>query len=382
MIEMAQRLCSKSLLNVTQQPHCATRLELLDTIRFFALESAEEAGVLDACRDAHLAWVDEFTADVVGDRGTGQRLGDPLVHLDAERHEIRAALDHAASAGADSARGVRICLRSHNWWRGRSTAGEAVARTKELLEAAELSTLDRVDGIAAMASLSRISGVTDGEISELVARAYELLAMVDDAGDRARLEIRLIEADFDDSDAGLGDRLRHLALDDETLTAMHLLTAWTIANQPERAPEVAAELARGSVAHTDACIAHARELQGLAAIATGDFGSARHHLAEAFEVFDAVDQTFCTIHWCESVAWLLAEAGASDVAQELLAQTEGVRQVQRRTRAGFEMQAIDGARRRLGDLPNPDRGAGVREVIARAVAALRLSDTAMVGSHT
>ncbi len=382
MVEMAERLSRKSLLNVARQPHCATRLELLDTIRFFALEDAEETGVLSSCRDAHLAWVDEYTAVVVGDRGTGQRLGDPLAHLDAERHEIRAALDHAASPGGDSALGVRICLRGYTWWRGRSTGGEAVVRTVELLESAELSPLDRVDAIAVTASLSRISGSTDGEIAELVTLAYELLAGVDDPGDRARLEIRLIEASFDDSDAGLGDRLRHLAPDDETLTAMHLLAAWTVANQPERAPEVAAELARGSVGHADACVAHARELQGLAAIATGDLGSAQHHLAEAFEVFDAIDQTFCTIHWCESVAWLLAEAGASDLAQDLLAQTEGVRQVQRRTRAGFEMQAIDGARRRLGNLPKPDRSAGVREVIARSSAALRRSEPVMTTART
>ena len=382
MVEMAERLSNKSLLNVTQQPSCATRLELLDTIRFFALENAEEAGVLHSCRDAHLEWVDDYTAVLMGERGTGQRVGDPLAHLDVERHEIRAALDHAASPDADSGRGVRICLRSHNWWRGRSTAGEAVACTKELLASAELPTLDRVDAIAAMASLSRISGVADEEIVELVAQAYELLATVGDAGDRARLEIRLIEAHFDDCDAGLGGRLRNLALHDETLTAMHLLTAWTVANQPDQAPAVAAELARGSLEHTDACIAHARELQGLAAIAIGDLGSAHHHLAEAFEVFDAIDQTFCTIHWCESVAWLLAEAGASGLAVELLARTEGVRLVQRRTRAGFEMQAIDGARRRLGGLPNPDRSAGVREVIARAVAALRLSDAAMTSAHS
>ena len=269
---------------------------------------------------------------------------------------------------------MRICLRSHNWWRGRSTAAEAVARTKELLGSAELSTLDRVDAIAAMAALSRISGAADSEISELVENAYELLELVGDDRDRARLEIRLIEADFDDADPGLGSRLRRLTLDDETLTATHLLAAWSVANQPDRAADVAAELARGSVAHTDACRAHARELQGLAAVAVGDLESARHHLVEAFELFDAIDQTFCTIHWCESVAWLLAERGEVDVARVLLAETEGVRQMQRRTRAGFEMQALDGARRRLGGLPDADRSADVRQVIADSVAALHVLD--------
>ena len=50
-VDVAQQLSNKSLLNVHQQPDHPTRLELLDTIRFFVLDHAHEFGVLAACQE-------------------------------------------------------------------------------------------------------------------------------------------------------------------------------------------------------------------------------------------------------------------------------------------------------------------------------------------
>lgn len=370
-IEMAQQLSSKSLLNVTQHPDRQTRLELLDTVRFFVLDAADRSGVLDRCRDAHLVWVDEYTAGVMGQHGTAQRVGNPLALLDLERHEIRAGLDHAISSGHNADRAVHICVRAYQWWRGRTTAGEAVARVKALLEVAELTVIDRVEAIVSIASLSRISDAGDDRVTALVAEAYELLSQIVDPDDRDRLEIRLLEAEFDDTNPDLEHRLRRLTrTTNECLTALHLLTAWMIANRPAEAPAVAAELAETSDEHTDSTRAHARELQGLAAVAAGDLDTAREHLSDAMDVYDEIDQTFCTVHCCESIAWLTAEEGDLDTARRLLAQAEGVRRIHSRTRAGFEMQAIDGARRLLSTLPDPDHDAEVRATIADATAVL------------
>lgn len=367
-LNLVQQLSRKSLVTIRHTVDHPTRVELLDTIRHFVRARAEDDGSLGRCRDAHLAWVDRFTVDALGEHGDGG-LDDPLGAIDAERHELRNALDHAPTSPDGAAVGVRIAVRCFNWWRGRSTAPEGVAGLKRLIPLAELDVEDRVSAAATVASLARISAVPDAEVDALVADAHRLLETIPPSAERDRMELRLVEAEFDDSDPTLGAQLRRLVEvnpSSDDLTALHLLTAWTIANAPDEAPTVAARIARESRTHGAPCRAHARELEGLAAIATKQFHTASSALAEAIDLHEDTGQTFCTIHCCESVAWLAAETGDLHTARELLASTNGLRITHARTRAGFEEQAISGARRLLGELPDPNLNAEAEATIARA----------------
>lgn len=370
-LDLAEQLSRQSLLHIRHAADRPTRLELLDTIRFFVLEDAEQRDVITKYRDAHLIWIDELTTEAQGEHGNaGGPDANPLIKLDDERHEIRAALDYAASSTGDAARGVRICNRCFHWWRGRSSTAEGANRLKVLLRQADLEIVDRVGASATLASLARIAAVPDAEVESLVKESYRLLATVPPGGDRDRLELRLAEADFDGADSTLGPRLRQLANSEasgDDATALHLLTAWTIANDPAGAPAVAMELAvEAETASSDACKGHSRELQGLAAIATGSLGEACGHLSAAVDILEGTGQTFCVIHCCESIAWLAIESGEVETGRQLIACTEGVRRKHGRTRAGFEEQSIAGVVRNLGQLPQPNTAAETETTIDSA----------------
>ena len=319
MLELAEQLSRKSMLRIRQHPERPTRLELLDTVRFFVLADANRRGTLRACRDAHLAWVQDLTIETFGEHGDAARDANPLVMIDVESHELRAALDHAESEPRSAAIGVRICDRCFNWWRGRTAAREGADRLTRLLRVADLEVTDRVGAMASAASLARIAAARDVDVLVLVdERLPPPRARSRSQADRDRLELRLLEAHFDDHDQSLGTRLRRLVdvrASGNALTALHLLTAWTIANRPADAPAVAAELATEAATSTDACRAHSRELDGLTAVAVGDLEDARTCLAEAIDLFVTIGQTFCAIHCCESIAWLTIESGELDAGR-------------------------------------------------------------------
>jgi hypothetical protein len=201
-----------------------------------------------------------------------------------------------------------------------------------------------------------------------------------------RAEIRLLEAEFDDGDSELPGRLlaavnaaRQVGSDEDAI-ALHLLTAWTIANDPQRAPERADETFDASETAGEACLGHAMELRGLAQLANGRPANAADHLLDAMNLFEAIGQRFCALHCCESIAWWSAAAGDAATATELLAATEGVRKSADRTRSGFEQQAISGAIDLLGALPEADTEATIESVVERARNAIGVRNSEIGGS--
>lgn len=367
-LDLAERLAGKSLVEIRRSPTAPTRFEMLDSIRYFALADAQRTETIERCRDRHLEWADELTLRAQGPHGFSGEPGG-IDTIDRERHEVRAALDHATSRPDNAARGAMICHRLFGWWRARSAAGEGFERLEALLSTADLGPDDRAAATATLASLARIASVPDRDVRSLIALAQQLLLEVTASSARDHVELRLIEATFDDDDSGLGSRLRRLAdadLDDECATALHLLSAWSITNEPVRAAAVADEFFAAVESSSEPADGHPREFQGLAALVVGDVTGAATHLAEALQLHIDNEKTFCAIHCAEGVAWLALETGASDSARSLLAATEGLRRSRRRSRAGFEEQAITGTLRHLGTLPEPELDADVDDTIAAA----------------
>jgi hypothetical protein len=367
-LDLAEQLARKSLIEIRRSPTAPTRLEMLDSIRYFVLDDAERAGILADCRDRHLAWIDAVTLHGQGPHGfTGESGGIDMI--DHERHEVRAALDHAGSRPATASRGAMICHRLFGWWRARTAAHEGYERLGSLLPIAELSPADRAAATATLASLARIAAVPDRSVRSLCSEAERLLGEVEPSPDRDLVELRLIEATFDDHDPGLGMRLRRLAdaqLDDECGTALHLLAAWSVTNDPDRAGAVADEFWACVASSNEPLDGHPREFQGLAAVVSGRITEAAGYLAEALDLHLGCAKTFCAIHCAEGAAWLALAAGEHESGRSLLAATEGIRRSRGRSRAGFEEQAITGARRCLGTLPEPDLDADIDATIAAA----------------
>lgn len=375
-VDQIQFLASRSLVQVQRSVDAPNRMVLFETVRAFVLEIAEP-GMLRAAQDAHLRWVSLFVEAVVGRIGAHEPVLDPLDQLDREVHEMRAALDHAATDVALADTGLALAARLRNWWRGRDAAEEGVERLRTLLDTGAGDIRVRADAYAALATLLRLTGADESVIAEVLDAIRPLVDEVVDPAERNHLELRLLEAAFRVDDPDIAVRLRRLATaaqadgTSEDGMALHLLTAWTIANDPESAAAVAAETVEASRRSTIACQAHAVELVGLSALAVGRTETVAQTLEIALERFGETDQRLCSIHCCESVAWWLAAEGRVRDARALLAATEGVRRRHGRNRAGFEMQAIDGIRRTIGELPVADLGAEADATIGLARRLLR-----------
>lgn len=373
-VDIVERLCRKSLALLVRPTDGLPRVRLLETVRAWVV-SASAIPALSRCRAAHVRWVDRFTSEVLSTEDRSASNANPLEALDAEAHEIRAALDHGERAGDPELATIAlaVCSRLTDWWRGRDTADEASERLRALFRCATRAPAEiRVAAAAGSALLETISGGWSDETAERVCEARTLLPEITDPARRNHLEMRLLEGTFDLDDPTMPARLRRVAEaarpDGSTVEvcALHLLSAWTVHNRPRRAPEVAAALREASTQGTPASRAHATEQAGLAALATGHLDEARGRLIEALDRFCDIGQLFCAIHCCEAVAWLCAAQGDTNAAARLAAEVEGLRRGTGRTRAGFEEPAIRSVRSALGSLPTPDFDADLDRTIEYA----------------
>ena len=370
-LDLLDRLVEKSLLNLRTDVQRPSRYVVLESVRHFTRTAAARSGILTEHADAHLRWVDEKTREAVGDDDELARPKD-LMLLDEIEQDMRAALDHAASSG-DHTMGLNICIRTFNWWRGRGAAREGCERLGALETDAAPSTT-RIAGMAARASLARLSGAED-LARRLVGDARNQLSEIQ-GEDLTRLDLRLLEAGFDADDPDLPRHLRAVidaarrTETHEDAVALHLLTAWTITNVPADAPERAEETYAASMSANPTCLAHAMELQGLAQLAIKNPTGAGGHLADALGMLQELGQRFCTLHCCESIAWLAAQVGQTSEARTLLGASEALRRITGRTRAGFEQQAIDGVRAIVGRPPEPDEAMDLDQIVTAATEVL------------
>ena len=140
-LDLVMRLADKSLVVVDVTPS-GMRHRLLESIREYALEHAEERGETAATRDAHLRWYADFA-----ERAEEEMHGpDDVAWLDAvalELDNVRAAADWA-TAGGGAGDGLRLLGRLWVFWWGRGRVVEG----RHLLDRA----LRRADGAPSVAT--------------------------------------------------------------------------------------------------------------------------------------------------------------------------------------------------------------------------------------
>lgn len=151
-LDVVDRLVTRSLVTVQQQPGGAVRYRLLDSVRAYALERAQEGGLADAARQAHAAWFAAAAAAAAeGTRGPSQ--AEHLAVAAGERVELEAALAwtavHAPAVGLKIASGFAWA------WFLLGERAQGAARLRSALSAAETVTAveDRVRALCLLAWL-------------------------------------------------------------------------------------------------------------------------------------------------------------------------------------------------------------------------------------
>jgi predicted ATPase/DNA-binding CsgD family transcriptional regulator len=97
-LEGVASLVDKSLLHVVDQSNLESRFAMLETIRAYALEQLQDGREEEAARDAHLSYFLEL-ANRAEPELTGRNQVEWLNRLEAEHHNLRAALTWALDAG-------------------------------------------------------------------------------------------------------------------------------------------------------------------------------------------------------------------------------------------------------------------------------------------
>jgi predicted ATPase len=128
-------LADRSLLHHSEGIDGEPRFRMLETIRDHAVGMAREAGMEDALRDGHLAWItDLFTgAEEASRRAGGLAVMD---RLHAELGNLRRALAWASGVPVDGARvtlGLRTCVAAAAYWRVRHDTAEGIVALDRLL---------------------------------------------------------------------------------------------------------------------------------------------------------------------------------------------------------------------------------------------------------
>ncbi|GAB3726314.1 BTAD domain-containing putative transcriptional regulator [Nocardiopsis nanhaiensis] len=172
-MEPLARLVGRSLV-VAADDGGGLRYRLLKTVAGYAEQRMVEAGEAGAVRDRHLS----YYLDLAERADTGLRGPDQVAwsrRLDTETANIRAAFDHAVSAGrTDEALRLAVATSWHRWLRGRFGAAYR-----------ELGTALEMDGGA---SVHRARAVTERTLLEV------FLAATDDPVGAARRSVERFDA--------------------------------------------------------------------------------------------------------------------------------------------------------------------------------------------
>ena len=134
------------------------RLGMLETVHEYARERLDEATDATEVRKRHAAWV----AELVGDRFPGF-IDEPAAwaeHLDAEQHNIRAALDFLAASGAED-EALGLAAYAGGYFVVRGNAHEALDRIERLLRRFRGSADARVAALVSAAWSAEYSRSTE-----------------------------------------------------------------------------------------------------------------------------------------------------------------------------------------------------------------------------
>jgi predicted ATPase/DNA-binding SARP family transcriptional activator len=329
-LDLLTRLADKSLVQVDSERH-----QLLATIHEYAAERLAEAGEWDQASRAHLAYYTEF-AEQAGPRvelAVADQLEAELDQLDAERANLRGALNHARRAGHPDA-ALRIVgqlgryayLRGHyteirQWMDQAVTAGQDAPgqlRARALLGSGRLAHLQcdyepavrRMDaalllyrslgdGVGIAACLQALGSVAreQGRYARAVQLHAEGLELARAAGDqRAQASahsylgfVCWLQGDFGRATAECAAALEMFrALRDAEGIAWSLISLGTVARYQGELPKAATLLSEALETATAIGfregIAWCAEQLGLAELARGSAAGARALLVESFAI--------------------------------------------------------------------------------------------------
>jgi hypothetical protein len=327
--------------------------------RHAAQELGEEPGADCAARDALLRWA---AAEAAAYRARAEEHGHRFAMdlVEREQHNMRAALDWAASGGS-AVDGIAVLYGTEDWWRAAGHTAEAWDRLRGLLERAvdddvpERTWLQGVTSLVVFAAF--LDDAAQAVSTELLNRAEQRLAQVPDPELRLRLATELAWVRLDMADAGGGGRFVELLAESHRLgglmasSLLHYLAIWQLTHDEPPAALASARSCAVSAAATgnDVSQAHSAELLGLVLTTNGRPEEARGHLRVALDAMVAVDHLGCVVHCMESIAWWATSVARLDDARRLLGHCIGLRQALRRARFSVERYAYEAAVARCGE---------------------------------
>ncbi len=174
--DLVPRLAERSLVVLDDAPGATGRVRLLDSVRMFAAERLDEAGLTQVARRSHAEWF-ATAADAAADGLHGPDHADHLELVREERANVEAAL--AWTATDDPAVGVRIA-NGFGWaWLTQGDGVVGAARLRAALDAAPMvDDAARADALALVAWLEAAGDLERAQSD--VEQAVELAARADD----------------------------------------------------------------------------------------------------------------------------------------------------------------------------------------------------------
>jgi tetratricopeptide (TPR) repeat protein len=176
--DLLTRLVDQSLVAVEEQEE-RVRYRVLEPLREYGLEKLAETGESERIRARHAAFF-LTTAEEARLKLQGAQLGVWLDRLEAERDNLRAALEwyHSHESGAEM--GLRLAGSLRRFWEMRAYRSEGRAWLERFLARAPAPTEARVRALNAAGNIARDMG----ELPVAQARFDEALTIMRELGDR------------------------------------------------------------------------------------------------------------------------------------------------------------------------------------------------------
>jgi hypothetical protein len=339
---------------------------MLETVRRHAAELAVPGSEHDDARDGLLRWAVAQAAGyqhLARERGTGAA----MELADREQHNLRAALDRAATGGS-AIDGITVIADTDDWWRAAGHTAEAWERLRQLLDlAASNDAVPERTWLHGVTCLAVFAAFLDEDAqrvaAELVQATVQRLEHVADHELRLRLATELAWVQLDLGDRTVGRRLGALLAESRRLgglmesSILHYLGIWQLTHGDLDGAHASADACAASAHRSgnDVSTAHSAELWGLVLTGHRRAGEARDHLEQALRGMVSIDHLGCVLHCMESIAWWASSDGRDEHARRLLGLTVALRRALRRTRFSVERHAYEAAVARSGE-PIPPTG--------------------------
>ncbi|MGW4333896.1 protein kinase domain-containing protein [Rhodococcus koreensis] len=177
LLDVITSLLDKSIL-IREESETVVRFRLLETLRNYGREKAQEAGCYDELRERHLDWYRRLSLAAEAGWMSDRQL-DWSSRLEREQPNLRDTLEACVTTDAES--GLRIANALWEFWNARSMFGEGRYWLDRLLAHDHGQTLERVKALYADSVLAELQGDLT-VAAELVEQARAIAAR---AGDEA-----------------------------------------------------------------------------------------------------------------------------------------------------------------------------------------------------